>query len=501
MSFDSLGLSEPLLRARPRSRATPAHPDPGPGHSRRPGRRRPARRRADRHRQDRRLRAADPAAARCRAGPRLANRPIPIRALDPHADARARRAGRGKRAHLRQALPSSRRRDLRRRRHQPQIEHAAPRRRHPRRHAGPPARPPAAAHASTSRSVEILVLDEADRMLDMGFIHDIRKVLAVLPPKRQSLLFSATFCDEIKALADALLDPPVLIEVARRNQTADAIAQKRASGRPRQEARPARPPDQGQRLAPGARLHAHEARREPAGRAPAEGRHHARWRSTATRASPRAPRRSPSSRAATCRCSSRPTSPRAASTSTSCRTSSTSTCRTCRRTTCTASAAPAAPAPKGEAISLVCVDENGFLRDIERLIEARDPEGDRSGLRAAGARAARADRARPDGDRRRRRPRRHAPLFGRRPRRLAGRLSAAMAAAAIRAAATAVGRRRARRAATAARRATAATAATPRPARRGRRHRHPRHPGRAARDRSSGGHAGRPAARLVTPKR
>ena len=74
--------------------------------------------------------------------------------------------------------------------------------------------------------VEIFVLDEADRMLDMGFIHDIKKVLAVVPAKKQSLLFSATFSDDIKALADKLLNAPALIEVARRNQTAETIAQK-----------------------------------------------------------------------------------------------------------------------------------------------------------------------------------------------------------------------------------------------------------------------------------
>ena len=74
--------------------------------------------------------------------------------------------------------------------------------------------------------VEIFVLDEADRMLDMGFVHDIKKVLAVLPAQKQSLLFSATFSDEIKALADKLLNKPALIEVARRNQTAETIAQK-----------------------------------------------------------------------------------------------------------------------------------------------------------------------------------------------------------------------------------------------------------------------------------
>ena len=73
--------------------------------------------------------------------------------------------------------------------------------------------------------IDMLVLDEADRMLDMGFIRDIRKILALLPSKKQTLLFSATFSDEIKKLSNGLLKSPAVVEVAQRNTTSERIKQ------------------------------------------------------------------------------------------------------------------------------------------------------------------------------------------------------------------------------------------------------------------------------------
>ena len=75
------------------------------------------------------------------------------------------------------------------------------------------------------KQLEIFILDEADRMLDMGFIHDIKRVIGFLPQKRQNLLFSATFSDDIRKLAKGLVNNPVEISVSPRNTTAESVSQ------------------------------------------------------------------------------------------------------------------------------------------------------------------------------------------------------------------------------------------------------------------------------------
>ena len=80
--------------------------------------------------------------------------------------------------------------------------------------------------AADLSKIDVLVLDEADRMLDMGFIHDIRRIIKLLPAKRQNLLFSATYSDDIRTLAERLLHDPLSIQVAPRNAPIELVEQR-----------------------------------------------------------------------------------------------------------------------------------------------------------------------------------------------------------------------------------------------------------------------------------
>ena len=221
--------------------------------------------------------------------------------------------------------------------------------------------------------LEVFVLDEADRMLDMGFIHDVRRIVKTLPAKRQTLLFSATMPPEIAKLADKILTEPVRVEVTPVSTTAERIEQHVYVRREGGQASAAGRSPEAPRDRPRAGLHPHQARRRPGRRAARPDRGSGPRRSTAT--SPRTPAsgRWRTSRPARSGCWSRPTSPRAASTSTTSPTSSTTTCPTCRKPTSTASAARRGRATSGIAISFCDSEERAFLKDIEKLIKVRIP--------------------------------------------------------------------------------------------------------------------------------
>ena len=220
MSFNHLGLSPELLaRGRPRGLHR-ADPGPDPGHPLRPRWPGPARGRPDRHRQDRRIRPADdPAAPRSRpSGPRVIRALIltPTRELALQVEESVRTYG------AQQPIRSTTiyggvgfDPQVRALRAGPEIVVATPGRLLD--HIGQ--------RTIDLSRVEILVLDEADRMLDMGFIRDIRKILAILPPARQNLLFSATFSDEIRRLADGLLHDPAFVQVTPRNTATELVTQ------------------------------------------------------------------------------------------------------------------------------------------------------------------------------------------------------------------------------------------------------------------------------------
>jgi ATP-dependent RNA helicase RhlE len=203
------------------------------------------------------------------------------------------------------------------------------------------------AKTAVLNQVEYVVLDEADRMLDIGFLPDLQRILSYLPKQRTTLLFSATFSPEIKRLAASYLQDPVVIEVARANTTASTVEQ-----------RFFRVEEEDKRQALKQLLREHQVTQafvfvnsklgcarlaRALERATGCGWPHC----TATRARTSASRRWTRSSRGRSICWCVPTSPRAGSTSRMCRRCSTSTSRSTRRTMSTVSAARVVPVPRG----------------------------------------------------------------------------------------------------------------------------------------------------------
>ena len=165
-------------------------------------------------------------------------------------------------------------------------------------------------------AVEVLIVDEADRMLDMGFIRDVRKIVAHLPKERQSMLFSATMPDDMVKLVGDMLKSPERIEVTPQGKTADRIDQKLYYVPVPQKRQLLQRAAEGCGAEPGHRLHPHQAWRQPGRRASRQ--EPASWPTPFTATSRRMPASGRSRRSAAARrgCWWRPTSPRAASTST-----------------------------------------------------------------------------------------------------------------------------------------------------------------------------------------
>ena len=150
--------------------------------------------------------------------------------------------------------------------------------------------------------VEVLVLDEADRMLDMGFIHDIKRIVAMLRKERQTLFFSATMPQEITRLADAMLRDPARVAVTPQASTVDRVEQRVILTD--KAAKPSLLVEvlKTETDRPRAGIHPHQARRRQGGPRPAESRLRAPRRSTATSRRTSASACSPTSATASCAC-------------------------------------------------------------------------------------------------------------------------------------------------------------------------------------------------------